>query len=204
MKRWISRVTWMVAGVAAFYATMSLAAGVQGGPLDPPGPASSTMLTLDSLPPTWFRSLRSDDSADPCTSSRFNCVLSGDGVLDKETGLVWRRTADRNDVTWFAASAGCSLLGLGTQAPPLVRLGWRLPTAEELLSLYQVGAVGALPGGHPFNQIDFGSQEYWTATDNPAQALEALTIGDYQGGSGFQYREKATGFADQWCVRGPA
>jgi hypothetical protein len=47
-------------------------------------------------------------------------------VLDRETGLVWEQTPDSTAFTWAAALDHCTMLLDGG------KLGWRLPTDEEL------------------------------------------------------------------------
>lgn len=95
---------------------------------------------------------------------------SQDLVLDKETGLIWARNANllgtRN---WLDASTLCRELEMAH------RMGWRLPTVEELSSLVDPRqAPLALPPGHPFLNVQYGSgvPAYWTATnaENPAGA----------------------------------
>ena len=95
---------------------------------------------------------------------------SKDVVLDKETGLVWARNANllgtRN---WLDANTLCRELELAD------RIGWRLPTVEELSSLFDPRhAPLALPPGHPFQNVQHGSgvPAYWTASnaENPAGA----------------------------------
>jgi hypothetical protein len=54
--------------------------------------------------------------------SSFSCVA----VLDRETGLVWEQTPDSTAFTWAAALDHCTMLLDGG------KLGWRLPTDEEL------------------------------------------------------------------------
>ena len=87
-------------------------------------------------------------------ASRF-VILSDwnkEAVLDRETGLVWQRTAK-----YFAdlrtAFNGCANAETGG------RMGWRMPRYEELASLIdpaQTAVVGKarLPAGHPFTGID--------------------------------------------------
>lgn len=117
---------------------------------------------------------------------RFELVMDGKAVLDKETGLVWVR-----DVKIFRFPGPSEL---ETVAPPPIsgpitipnervmmwddaiercaniiisnRKGWRLPNREELASLLDMSAEGSpkLPSGHPFINVENGC--YWTSTQD--------------------------------------
>ena len=55
-------------------------------------------------------------------------------VLDRETGLVWERSPSMELTTWHVAHVRCNeFVTLGS------RLGWRLPTVNELASLVDPG-----------------------------------------------------------------
>src|SRR5205823_2097491 len=58
-------------------------------------------------------------------------VVSTATVLDTETNLLWQQTAPSTAVGWAAAGTYCA--GLGAT---LGGTGWRLPTAKELMTLY--------------------------------------------------------------------
>ena len=140
----------MAAAIIAILATRSSA-----GPLDPPGPVGSTMRTLSDLVPAWDQTLTSTG----CGSERWTCVLGSAAVLDNETGLVWEQAPSGTPVTWPQAITGCQALDVGN------RLGWRLPSNEELRSLAD-GATQHLPAGHPFTGIHATSPSdiYWSST----------------------------------------
>ena len=78
------------------------------------------------IPPAWSQTLSP-------ASERFVLVLNDEGVLDKETGLVWSRYADigpyGGGFNFYAAVNKCQDLVIGS------RKGWRAPTVEELASL---------------------------------------------------------------------
>ena len=81
-------------------------------------------------------------------SKRFQSVLDGEAVLDKETGLVWEKSPDtttrtRVDALYYAYSKNVGGRG-----------GWRLPKAEELRTLIDPTQRNpALPSGHPFTNV---------------------------------------------------
>ncbi|MEZ5502388.1 MAG: DUF1566 domain-containing protein [Halioglobus sp.] len=61
------------------------------------------------------------------TASTAAVTDQGDGLLTQGvTGLVWTQADNGSDIGWEAAGAYCT--GRGN--------GWRLPSVEELLSLY--------------------------------------------------------------------
>ena len=146
-------------------------------------------------------------SADPLAS--WDTVISGPArfkilagfnnaaVLDHETGLVWERSPDSATRPWLLAHRFCvdRTVGNGT------RLGWRLPTVQELLTLVDpTRNPPSLPAGHPFLNVqpDF----YWSATtfgENPSLAWGAgfendLTV------PGARFTSKTLPFF-VWCVR---
>ena len=91
--------------------------------------------------------LANDGGSDGCNSSRFECVLDGDAVLDKQTGLTWTRiTSFANKVVpWQEAVTFCQNLDVNGQK------GWRLPSRDELISLLDTTQSNpAFSEGHPF------------------------------------------------------
>ncbi len=171
--------------LALILAGLSIAGSLE--PSDPPGP---TMKTLDQIPPTWDQILPASD--------RFVLVMGGVAVLDKETGLVWEKspTGVGDSVYWSSALSGCADLFKGG------RMGWRLPTVQELLSLVDPTQYPALPSGHPFTNVQLGL--YWSATTSVtfdgSSSSDALLL-DTSGG--LSSNPKVGTFAFHvWCVRG--
>lgn len=79
-------------------------------------------------------------------------------VLDRLTGLVWRRDASLSPggVTWQGALATVALLNLKAGED------WRLPNINELESLVDSAAANpALSPDHPFAQV---RDVYWSST----------------------------------------
>jgi hypothetical protein len=188
----------MALGVAGLYGAAALASVVSGGPLDPPGPPlAGTMQTIDSIPPSWFRLLPSNDGPDACNSARFKCVMDGGAaVLDLETGLVWVRApaacGPPGSCRWANAITRCVKDTTGG------RKGWRLPHVEELQSLVDP-ATNALPAGHPFT---VANGEYWTASTSPFDAADATDLEVIGGAAFVSAISKTTVDANSWCVRG--
>jgi hypothetical protein len=97
-------------------------------------------------------------------------------VLDKETGLIWARHAQKGRMTWNQALASCINAQVGN------RSGWRLPTVFELASLRYVrgGIRLLLPNGHPF--IDVQSGFYWSSTSDSQDNSKAWVVPGIQRG----------------------
>ena len=91
-----------------------------------------------------------DGGPDGCNSSRFECVMGGEAVLDKQTGLTWARNTKiaAGPKPWQEAVEFCRNLEIGKQK------GWRLPTREEWAGLLDLSMSGpCLPDGHPFGNV---------------------------------------------------
>jgi Protein of unknown function (DUF1566) len=94
--------------------------------------------------------------------------LNDDGVLDRESGLVWERSPQAPSAKWNVARRACLEKEVGGQK------GWRLPSLSELQSLVDssVAPPGpTLPPGHPFLTVQ--SAVYWSETrvgENPSGA----------------------------------
>ena len=176
----------VVATVAVFMATaLILPRLISAGELEPSAPPGPTMKTLDEIPPTWSQKLDA--------SERFELVLDGAAVLDKETGLVWEQSPDTTTRTWTNAIIYCYQKTIGG------RKGWRLPTVEELASLVDPSQSSpALPSGHPFSS-SVQSAYYWSSTTSAGKAGYAWGVGFNDGGV------KAPPISATlyvWCVRG--
>jgi len=198
MLRLVDRLSFAVIGALAIALIAVLAGVVDAGPLDPTGPPGSTMQTLDNIPGAWSRELPANNGpAGGCNSSRFLCVMNDEAVLDRETGLVWDRTPSTSESgTWFSMSAVCYDTGVHD------RLGWRMPTAEELASIVDFNETEpAPPAGHPF--ILIGSNgNFWTSTTFAGNTELAILI-EIMDPAGYSIISETKGTAAHvWCVRG--
>jgi hypothetical protein len=160
------------------------------GQLQPSAPPGPTMKTLDEIPPTWSQKLSAD--------KRFVLVLNNEAVLDKETGLVWEKQPNSNQITTFldAFTTGEATIG--------GRRGWRLPTIEELESLIDPSQSNpALPPGHPFaiNSNDI----FWSSTIVPIVLNQTyimkISNGEVAGASNGGNNTQS-GLYSVWRVRG--
>ena len=145
--------------------------------------------------PSW-------DQTFPCTTLA-NCprfiVLANFGnaaVLDRETGLVWERSPSTELFTWHVAHVRCNeFVTLGN------RLGWRLPTVNELASLVDPSRSDpALPAGHPFNNVQL-SDYYWSATTD-SRIIDNKWVVGFFGDADVGNARNKNDSRFVWCVRG--
>lgn len=112
-------------------------------------------------------------------------------VLDKETGIVWERSPAQTNFTWATAQNRCNRLVIGG------RMGWRLPTIQELTSVLSVGAPGGLEPRNPFNPINPISATIWSGTTSASNPAQAWVFG-LSGNATFLDKTRLDGC---WCVR---
>lgn len=153
--------------------------------------------------PSWSRWL---DATGGCHSARFECVLptiadaTGEGVLDRETGLVWQRVPRTTPDTWSNSLTNCDAKAIGG------RLGWRMPDIDELATLLDVSVTypsPSLPSGHPFN-LGGGAPEFWTTNrfgGGSAREIVAF-LGGGVGLPGGVTLDDTSALWRVWCVRG--
>jgi len=155
--------------------------------------------------PSWDQKLQCDTTA---TCPRF-IVLSNWGsaaVLDRETGLVWERSPSTATPDWYGAQTHCNGLMVGN------RVGWRLPTVQELASLGEPNATSALllPAGHPFTNVHSSDGAFfWSATTfvfevgddrRLAWIVVPAGLGPGFGALFIAFKTGENGFV--WCARG--
>ncbi len=140
--------------------------------------------------PSWDQTL-------PCTNMT-NCQrfvvltnMNGEAVLDKETGLVWQKSPFVFTDLWINAQTECVLARTGG------RMGWRVPTIQELLSLVDPAQTfPSLPKGHPFSNVQ---NFYWSAT---TAALDTGYARVVTFDLGFALAFDKSDLNGVWCVRG--
>ena len=120
-----------------------------------------------------------DGKSDGCDSSRFKCIMGGEAVLDKQTGLIWARNTEilEKRLPWQEAVKFCQNVEIGGQK------GWRLPTRDELITLLDTStSAPALPEGQPFTKLrEFeyggkGDYGYWTSTEYEGNSNNAWQV----------------------------
>jgi len=179
--------SYIVGAALVAVVTMVMFIPVMGmaGSLEPSAAPAPTMKTLDQIPPAWSQNLPG--------AQRFELVLGGAAVLDKETGLVWEKQPSNYAWQWPGALNHCIDLYLGGRG------GWHLPTIEQLMSLVDRSNAGPikLPYDHPFINVQ---QEYWVATSSVIDPTRAWHV-YFDFGGIFDPGYKTTPYP-AWCVRG--
>ena len=123
--------------------------------------------------------------------------MNGEAVLDKETGLVWEQSPDGvNAYTWEEAQSHCNALETGG------RMGWRLPTLQELASLVDpMRSNPALPMGSPFRNVQLS--DYWSATTSVRDTSDAWVVSFGTARLTFHVdNDTKNKPLPAWCVRG--
>jgi len=126
-------------------------------------------------------------------AQRFQLVLDSAAVLDKESGLVWERSPKSPEMLWNEAIIYSYKKELGG------RMGWRLPTVEEFLSLVDTQNSAGLPVGHPFTNI---LGPYWSATTVANAASMGYAITSFAPPVHLDSDSKLGTKKHVWCVRG--
>ncbi|MGO9613128.1 MAG: DUF1566 domain-containing protein [Dissulfurispiraceae bacterium] len=148
-------------------------------------------VTLNPVPPSWDQTIPGQQ--------RFIVLanMNNEAVLDKETGLVWEQSLSTTVSTWEGAQSYCNNLTKGN------RLGWRLPTIQELASLVDPSVtIGpTLPSGHPFSTMPWFNY-CWSATTNALDTTLAWIVNFIEGTTDNVAAKNNVNGAYVWCVRG--
>lgn len=140
----------------------------------------------NAKPPLW------DDRIDGTNRFKVLGKFDNEAVLDKETGLVWERSPAQEGFTWSSAHYHCNTILVGN------RQGWRLPTLQELKSLYDP-TYPYLPANHPFEFVGPGAH-FWSATTD-AEDYNRGWIAFFTSAASALTGPKSGGHY-VWCVRG--
>ncbi|MCP5006971.1 MAG: DUF1566 domain-containing protein [Planctomycetes bacterium] len=156
--------------------TYTAASNCSGGPVDGVNPSVNS----------WSQVLTAAD--------RFELVMGGVAVLDRETGLVWERSPQAATRTWSGAISNCMQRSIGG------RYGWHIPSVEELASLKDPENTNpALPTGHPFDTNTVQPALYWSSTTTAYDTLSAYGV---HFNSDYNHSDAKNQFHNVWCVRG--
>jgi hypothetical protein len=149
--------------------------------------------SLRDIPRAWARALPAAD--------RFEVVLGGAAVFDRETHLVWDRSPSA--FSFVFGQRVCTSQVIGN------RMGWRLPTVSELTSLVDFAVTGGteedpmvlLPIGHPFNSVR--PLSYFTSNvSRSGETTLAVSFRQPTPAAGRVQSISTTGAALVLCVRG--
>jgi hypothetical protein len=114
-------------------------------------------------------------------------------VVDRMTGLIWRRSTDLAGGMVDRETAGRAVKTLAAETG----LAWRLPAIMELESLTDCSrADPALPQGHPFTDV---REAYWSATDSGYDPTWSFCYYLHKGAVGVGF--KASAEFHVWAVR---
>jgi Protein of unknown function (DUF1566) len=159
-------------------------------------PASAQLSTTANGPyyatPSWDQKF---------ATNRFVILANwnSEAVLDRETGVVWQRAPDPATLDLTDAIHACNTKNIGN------RLGWRLPTIQELASLVDpsIPTPGlALPAGHPFVGVQSTFSIFFSGTRIAVGAVWSLDFDNISSNNGVFGSSVGGGFARAWCVRG--
>ena len=155
---------------------------------------------LNNIPPAWSKKLPCDSTSN---CPRFELVLDGAAVLDKETGLVWEKSPHTNTSIWVDSSNLCSWFDCFNYCHELStgnRFGWRLPMIQELASLGErTGGSLSLPAGHPFIFEQFNVAFFWSSYNDAFNFNNSWAVSFGNGYMTYAWKENRY---NAWCVRG--
>ena len=153
--------------------------------------------------PSWDQTLACS-STSACPRFIVLSNFANAAVLDRETGLVWERAPSATQFLYatFIETSGpehCNEdVRLGN------RLGWRLPSIQELASLMDltVSNAPALPPGSPFTLPPSGVLSYMSSTTRSSNTNLFWGVEFAPVPQVFDSLNKTQDRAFVWCVRG--
>ena len=159
--------TMMILSVMVLLGAFGLHSALSGQ-LDPATAPGPTMYTLEEIYNFRVWRMMGKTFVNHPGNNRFAVYDAGTGadtsddlVLDKDTGLIWARDASTLGGLQEGETAAldCRSYDGGD------RMGWRIPSIEELSSLIDTSQDSpALPAGHPFVNVQFDAVDdyyYW-------------------------------------------
>ncbi len=183
----MSNSSMLLLGLCVLVGSLLTIGAGEGSAIAAPPSNPNPTTDVSELTQNWDKKLPS--------ASRFTSLSAfGDAaVRDDETGLVWEKTLETNEMSWTNARAACVDKNLSG------RKGWRLPSIFDLASLidFSIREGPTLPLGHPFTNVQMDA--YWSATtvaNNPNSAWLVF----FDTGKVSQGFKTITFHA--WCVRG--
>jgi Protein of unknown function (DUF1566) len=140
--------------------------------------------------------------ATPSWDQTLPASMNSEAVLDRETGLVWQRSPSSSQYGLAFTIYSCAAATIGG------RQGWRLPRADELMSLGDPtnNAAGPphLPAGHPFLNIA-ANATYWVIDHTPANFTDTgmvVSFNFFAAGAVLLNDVSFNTNLPGWCVRG--
>ncbi|HJT22293.1 MAG TPA: DUF1566 domain-containing protein [Nitrospira sp.] len=154
------------------------------------------IIVIISVPTIGVPSDLTSDIQSPVSRFQILEEYKGEAVLDAETQLIWERSPSSAETAWANASLRCAFTATGG------RLGWRLPSFFELMTLVEPGPPTAaskpsLPPGHPFRGVK--ADPYWTTSSQDSEPTNAYAVDFLRGDVTLQRKNQAHAW---WCVRG--
>jgi hypothetical protein len=140
------------------------------------------------------------------TSVDFANDAPNNAVVDRRTGLVWRRCLGTTVWNGSQCSGAVSMVShnevLEMQIPETVRL----PSIKELQSLLDIETDGNVPSGSVFPQIQPGFEGLWSSTPSIADPKQAMRVRFVSGGESVTFSDRTTPSATIFIFRadGPA
>ena len=145
-------------------------------------------LMEEAPPPAPYAPL----AADSPSASDYNVYSLWGHVNDEVTGLIWQREDDNNPRNWDAAWDYCQDLEL----PSGGWTDWRLPSADELMSIVDYGTDSPAINGSAFPGTN--PSWYWSATTFADYSVNAWVV-DFTYGEVYYYGKSDTHYVR--CVR---
>ena len=150
----------------------------------------AVLLAMSGFASTAF----AQDAWDHTNAPRFQLLapFGNQAVLDRETGLVWERGPGAvAAVNWSNAHERCNRLVVSN------RMGWRVPTIQELTSILSIGFPNNMEPNNPF-VLPPNNQLIWSSTASAINANNAWATSLL---GPLVSNVPKTSLARSWCVR---